>query len=88
MLIESPPLFMAGTGRWLAMLTRRPYVLHVADPWPDYPIEVGALRNTIGIAAARWLERTAYAGAAAITTPTVGCAQIIERQPEARGESP
>lgn len=83
LLVESPPLFLAVTGRLLAVVSQRPYVLHVADPWPDYPIEIGALRAPLAIGLARWLERTAYAGAAAITTPTRGCAAMIEAQPVA-----
>jgi glycosyltransferase involved in cell wall biosynthesis len=77
LLVESPPLFLGLTARWLSHVTRRPYVFHVADPWPDYPIEVGALRGSMAIRLARWLERVSYAGAHAITTPTRGCAAII-----------
>src|SRR5439155_11633671 len=85
LLVESPPLFLGMTARWLAVTVRRPYVLHVADPWPDYPIEIGALRNSAAIAFARRLEAAAYSGAAAITTPTAGCASMIEKQSAARG---
>jgi glycosyltransferase involved in cell wall biosynthesis len=80
LLVESPPLFLGLTARWLSAVARRPYVFHVADPWPDYPIEVGALRGSVPIRMARWLERRAYAGASGITTPTEGCARIIAAQ--------
>lgn len=86
LVVESPPLFLAATGRWLAQAAGRPYVLHVADPWPDYPIEIGALRNPLLIGLARAVERFAYAGAAHITTPTEGCAAVIELQAVARGK--
>lgn len=84
--IESPPLFLAGAGRVLAAAARKPYVLHVADPWPDYPIEIGAVRNPLVIKASRVLERFAYAGAVRITTPTTGCANVIEKQDVAVGK--
>ena len=86
LLVESPPLFLGLTARWLSALTRRPYVLHVADPWPDYPIELGVLRSRFAIGAARRIERWAYAGATAITTPTVGCRTFIEAQPASHGK--
>jgi glycosyltransferase involved in cell wall biosynthesis len=86
LLVESPPLFLGLTARWLSAVARRPYVFHVADPWPDYPIEVGAIRGAVPIWLARWLERTAYAGASAITTPTEGCARIISEQPGTHGK--
>jgi glycosyltransferase involved in cell wall biosynthesis len=35
-------------------------VLEVRDLWPTVPVAIGALRNPASIAAARWLERTAY----------------------------
>ena len=86
LLVESPPLFLGLTARWLSAISHRPYVLHVADPWPDYPIELGLLRSRPAIAAARAIERWAYAGATAITTPTKGCRSFIEGQPTARGK--
>jgi colanic acid biosynthesis glycosyl transferase WcaI len=86
LLVESPPLFLGLTARWLSAVSRRPYVLHVADPWPDYPIELGVLRSRFAIGAARRIERWAYAGATAITTPTVGCRTFIEAQPTSHGK--
>lgn len=86
LLVESPPLFLGLTARWLSAVSRRPYVFHVADPWPDYPIELGALRSRWQIVVARRIERWAYAGATAITTPTVGCRTFIEAQPTSHGK--
>jgi glycosyltransferase involved in cell wall biosynthesis len=86
LVVESPPLFLGATGIWLSWASGRPYVLHVADPWPDYPIEVGALRSPWAISLARSLEAAAYTRATTVTTPTAGCAQMIEQQPGARGK--
>ena len=43
--VESPPLFLGGTAALLRRLTGTPYLFHVADPWPDFPIEAGVLRG-------------------------------------------
>lgn len=86
LLVESPPLFLGLTARWLSAVSRRPYVFHVADPWPDYPIELGVLRSGWAIAVARGIERWAYSGATSITTPTAGCRTFIEAQRTARGK--
>ena len=39
-LIESPPLFLGVAARALRA-AGLPYVFHVADPWPDFPIAMG-----------------------------------------------
>ena len=87
LIVESPPLFLGFTARWLSGVSGRPYVLHVADPWPDYPIELGALTSPLAIRAARALERWAYAGASAITAPTAGVVYVISKQPQAAGKT-
>jgi glycosyltransferase involved in cell wall biosynthesis len=68
--VESPPLFLAATAAVLRGLTGRRYVLHVADPWPDFPIAAGALRGRVPIAMAVGLEELAYRRASLITTVT------------------
>jgi len=86
MLVESPPLFLAGAGRVVATLARRPYVLHVADPWPDFPIAMGYLNNDVARRLAYALERFAYRGAAAITTVTPPLVAMLDAKPGAHGK--
>jgi glycosyltransferase involved in cell wall biosynthesis len=84
-LVDSPPLFLGLTARVLAAVTRRPYVFHVADPWPDFPIAMGAIRGRLPIAAARWLETQAYRGAAVVTTVSDALVRRLDANPAAQG---
>ncbi|ASR42836.1 glycosyltransferase WbuB [Xanthomonas citri pv. mangiferaeindicae] len=59
-LATSTPLTIALPGAYASMRQRAPMVFEVRDLWPDIPVELGALRNPVAIAAARWLERFAY----------------------------
>jgi colanic acid biosynthesis glycosyl transferase WcaI len=83
--VESPPLFLGLTARLLRWLTGCPYIFHVADPWPDFPIAMGALRGRLPIALARWIEARAYAGAALVTTVTPALVSRLGANPAARG---
>jgi glycosyltransferase involved in cell wall biosynthesis len=70
--VETPPMFLAGAGIAYAKLKRAPLVLHVSDLWPDSAIALGALRRPRAIGAARAIERRAYEAAAAVVVPTAG----------------
>jgi glycosyltransferase involved in cell wall biosynthesis len=85
-LVDSPPLFLGATAAWYRLALRRPYVFHVADPWPDFPISMGALRNPIAQRTAFALEALAYRHASLITTVTPGLVDLLERKPAARGK--
>jgi glycosyltransferase involved in cell wall biosynthesis len=83
-LVESPPLFLAFAAR--ALQARGvPYVFHVADPWPDFPIAMGYLRSPIERRIAFALEDLAYRGAAAITTVSPGLVELLSRKASAAG---
>jgi glycosyltransferase involved in cell wall biosynthesis len=84
--VESPPLFLGLTARFHRAFAHRPYIFHVADPWPDFPIEMGVLRGRWPIAMARWIETRAYSGAALITTVTPALVARLERNPAARSK--
>ena len=84
--VESPPLFLGLTAAWYSRVLRRPYVFHVADPWPDFPISMGALRNPIAKRVAFAIEGLAYRRARLITTVTRGLVDLLERKPAARGK--
>jgi glycosyltransferase involved in cell wall biosynthesis len=85
-LVESPPLFLGLTATWYRLVARRPYVFHVADPWPDFPIAMGALRQPVLQALARRVESSAYRHASLITTVTPGLVDLLERNPAAAGK--
>lgn len=85
-IVDSPPLFLGLTAAFYRLAYRRPYLFHVADPWPDYPIAMGALRNGTLIRVARSIETLAYRHAALITTPTPGWVESLDANPAAHGK--
>ena len=76
-LTESPPLFLGATGRCLAWTKRAAFVLNVADLWPRAAVEMGVVKSRPLIAAAAWLERWLYRGAALVMTQTEGMRREI-----------
>lgn len=75
--VESPPLFDAIGGRLLARFKRRPYVLTVADVWPEAAVQLGVLQNRLLIRLSEWLEVSSYRRAAAIWSVTKGTYQLL-----------
>jgi len=73
----STPLTIAFPALYARWHQRIPMVFEVRDLWPEMPISVGALKNPILIAAARWLERAAYRGSTEIVALSPGMADGI-----------
>ena len=69
----STPLTIALPGAYAASRQKVPMIFEVRDLWPDVPVAMGAITNKLVIAAARRLEKFAYARAATIValTPTM-----------------
>lgn len=78
--VESPPLFDAIGGRFLAWLKGCPLVFTVADIWPEAAIQLGMLHNRLLIRLAEWLERSTYRRAAGIWTVTKGFRQALAQR--------
>lgn len=87
LLVETPPLLLAGAAIAYARAKRARLVLNVADLWPDSAVEMGTLGSPRAIAAARTLERGAYRQAAAIACPTEGIFDILQARPESVGKA-
>jgi glycosyltransferase involved in cell wall biosynthesis len=87
LLVETPPLLLAGSALAYARAKGARLVLNVADLWPDSAIEMGTLDARPAIAAARRLERAAYRQAAAIACPTEGIYDELRRRPESAGKA-
>src|SRR5262249_5023157 len=81
--VETPPLLLAGTAIAYARAKGASLVVHVADLWPDSAVELGVLRRPRAIAAARVLERACYPAAAAIACPTEGIEAALAGRSEA-----
>lgn len=84
--VDSPPLSLGLTACVYRTLYGRPYLFHVADPWPDYPIQMGALRNSALIRLARSIEAASYRHASLITTVSPGHVRRLSAHREARGK--
>jgi glycosyltransferase involved in cell wall biosynthesis len=73
----STPLTIALPAVYAAWRAKCPMVFEVRDLWPAVPIAIGAIRNPLVKAAARWLERFAYRNAARIVALAPGMAADI-----------
>jgi glycosyltransferase involved in cell wall biosynthesis len=71
-IVESPPLFDAYAGRYLAWRHRCPYIFTVADIWPESAVQLGMLRNRLLIGLAERLEWSTYRHAGAVWAVTAG----------------
>ncbi|HET8862107.1 MAG TPA: glycosyltransferase family 4 protein, partial [Solirubrobacterales bacterium] len=87
LLVETPPLLLAGAAIAYARAKRARLVLNVADLWPDSAVEMGTLESRRAIAVAQLLERTAYREAAAIACPTEGIFTALRERPESAGKA-
>ncbi len=66
-LAMSPPIFFGSAARWLAARFRVPFVFNVQDIFPDVAVDLRMLSNPRVIRLARWLERSLYDAADAVT---------------------
>lgn len=87
LLVETPPLLLAGAAIAYARAKRARLVLNVADLWPDSAVEMGTLNSRRAIAAAQRLERSAYREAAAIACPTEGIYATLRERPESASKA-
>jgi glycosyltransferase involved in cell wall biosynthesis len=87
LLVESPPLLLAGAAIPYARAKRARLVLNVADLWPDSAVEMGTLSSPRAIAAAQRVERAAYRSAAAIACATEGIYTTLRERSESAGKA-
>jgi glycosyltransferase involved in cell wall biosynthesis len=73
----STPLTIALPAVYAARRAKCPMVFEVRDLWPAVPIAIGAIRNPLLKAAARWLERFAYRNATRIVALAPGMRDAI-----------
>ena len=73
----STPLTIALPAIYAAKRNKVPMVLEIRDLWPEVPIAVGALKNPVTIAVARWLERFSYRNSAYIIALSPGMKEGI-----------
>ena len=66
----SPQLFTAVSGRFLSLVTRKPWIMEVRDIWPESIVAVGALHNRTLIKILEVIEKGLYASASKIVVVT------------------
>jgi putative colanic acid biosynthesis glycosyltransferase WcaI len=76
-IVESPPLFDTIGGRFLSTLKRCPYILTVADIWPESAVQLGVLHNRLAIWLAERLEWSSYQRSGAVWAVTDGIRQTL-----------
>ena len=59
----TPPIFQAASAWFVALISRKPFLLEVRDLWPEFAVGMGVLTNPFIIGLARWLEIFLYARA-------------------------
>lgn len=59
----STPLTIGYVAMRLKSKKKFPYVFEVRDLWPEFPIQIGAIKNKLAIKFLRWIERKIYENA-------------------------
>ncbi|GMR10040.1 MAG: glycosyltransferase family 4 protein [Anaerolineae bacterium] len=75
----SPPIFQGWTAWLLARLKGRRWLLEVRDLWPEFAVQVGALRNRGLIALSEWLEGFLYRHSDQIVVNSPGYVEHLQR---------
>lgn len=85
LLIATTPQFFCGlAGKFIAKLTRKPFILELRDLWPESIIAVGALKNKTIIKMLNALEMGLYRSAERIVSVT----RSFKNNLSARGVDP
>lgn len=79
-IVQSPPLFDAISGRLLAWLKHCPFIFLVADIWPESAVQLGLLRNRLLINLSKRLEWSTYLCASAVWVVTEAVRQRLIQQ--------
>ncbi len=75
----STPLSVGLPALLLKKFKRIPFVFEVRDLWPEVPIQLGGLKNFIGIKIAKYFEKTIYKNAKHIVALSPGmCKGVVK----------
>ena len=77
--VESPPPTLSWPAYLYSRLLRVPFILNVADLWPDTLIDMGLLKKGIAHTLLLWLERWSYRKAAFVNAITEGVRETLIR---------
>lgn len=76
----STPLTIGFPALVLKKFRNTPYIFEVRDLWPEVPIQMGALKNSLLIKLANWFEKFIYENASHIVALSPGMADGIHRK--------
>jgi glycosyltransferase involved in cell wall biosynthesis len=68
----STPLTIGGIALWLKFRKHWKYIFEVRDLWPEFPIQIGAIKNRLAIWLLRKFEKMIYKGAEHVVTLSPG----------------
>jgi glycosyltransferase involved in cell wall biosynthesis len=74
------PLTVAALGPWLKLFRKTPYFVEVGDLWPDVPIQMGYIRNTLFKKYLYSLEKNIYQKAKGIISLSVDIESTIRKK--------
>lgn len=75
----STPLTVGAVALWLRKVKKFPYIFEVRDLWPEFPIQIGAIKNKLMIKALRYFEKSIYLNAEHIIGLSPGMVDGIVR---------
>lgn len=73
----SPPLFQGITACIISRLKSKPFIFEIRDLWPDFMIEIGAIKSPLLIYPARWMEKFLYHMASLIIINSPGFKPLL-----------
>jgi colanic acid biosynthesis glycosyl transferase WcaI len=84
--VESPPLFLTMTGYLYSRLRSVPFIMNIADLWPDTVVDMGLIRKGLATDILGQLELWSYRKAAYVNAITQGIrsALLSEKKVEPR----
>ncbi len=79
-LMESPPLFIAFSGVYLARRFHAKLVVNISDLWPESALSLNFIKPGFFLSAGQWLEAWTYRHADLITGQTEGIVTNIRQR--------
>lgn len=75
----STPLTVGAVALWLKKIKKTPYIFEVRDLWPEFPIQIGAIKNKMLIKALRKFEKSIYFNAEHVIGLSPGMVEGIQK---------
>jgi|BioPla2DNA2_1021312.scaffolds.fasta_scaffold02451_9 glycosyltransferase involved in cell wall biosynthesis len=75
----STPLTIGYIARYLKAIKKLPYIFEVRDLWPEFPIQMGAIKNSFFIKYLRSFEKRIYDDAIGIVTLSPGMEEGVRK---------